>query len=252
MQIAIRDAVDFEMPDVVMASREYATRFRGKLGRWFLKVQEQAVIQMIKEWPHATVLDVGGGHGQLTKGLIDAGYRVTVLGSHEICRERIQPFVEAGTCRFEIGNVFDLPFEDRSFDLAVSFRMMPHAKDWQRFLTELARVARKAVVIDYAVLKSMNVLAEKLFWLKKTIEKNTTGYALYAEEDIIWQFSKVGFRQKERIAQYFFPMALHRFFQNLSLSKTLEFFPRLLGLTHLLGSPVIACFTPLEIRKGRQ
>ena len=49
MQVAIRDAVDFETPDVVMASPGYAARFRSEVGEWFLKVQEETVLEMIKD-----------------------------------------------------------------------------------------------------------------------------------------------------------------------------------------------------------
>lgn len=248
MQVAIQDAVDFETPDVVMASAGYAARFQSEVGEWFLKVQEETVLSMIKDWPGSSVLDVGGGHGQLTKGLIGAGFQVAVLGSHDICLERIRDFVEAGQCQFKTGSVSHLPFPDKAFDLVISFRMMPHAKDWKHFISELVRVARKAVVIDYAVLRSINILAEKMFWLKKRVEKNTTGFAVYEEEGVVGHFSSLRFKQEKRFAQYFLPMSLHRLLGSVGISKCLEVLPRITGLTGFLGSPVISCFTNSNIR----
>ena len=246
MPVAILDAIDSDTPDVHMSSHAYATRFDNAAGQWFLEVQERALLDSISEWPNATVLEVGGGHGQLTGGLIRSGYRVTVLGSRPICAERIQNFVQSGECRFEIGSVSKLPYADKSFDIVTSFRLMPHAQDWKGFISELARVARKAVVIDYAVLRSVNFMAERLFWLKRKIEKNTTGFVIYDEREVLDQAAKVGLVLKKRFPQYFLPMSLHRGLSRPKVSKTVEGFFRAVGLTNLLGSPVIACFVKRE------
>ncbi|MCC6265247.1 MAG: methyltransferase domain-containing protein [Bryobacterales bacterium] len=41
---------------------------------------------------------------------------------------------------FSVSDVRDLPFADRQFDLSVSFEVVEHLHDWQRFLVEIARV----------------------------------------------------------------------------------------------------------------
>lgn len=41
---------------------------------------------------------------------------------------------------FSLSDVRNLPFADRQFDLAVSFEVVEHLQDWQRFLEEIARV----------------------------------------------------------------------------------------------------------------
>ena len=246
MQIAIQDAIGSDNPDVLMSSSGYATRFESEVGRWFLQIQEKTVLEMIRNWPNAKVLDVGGGHGQLTKGLIESGYCLTVLGSHEICSHRIQNFVHNGQCKFITGNVFDLPFPDNSFEVVISFRLMPHAKDWKKFIHELTRIARKAVVIDFASLKSINLFAKNLFWVKKKIEKNTTGFAVYEEKGIIEEFLLHGFKQGQRFAQYVIPMSFHRFLGNAAVSKVLESVARKIGLSDVMGSPIISCFVPKE------
>lgn len=251
MPVAILDATSSDTPDVQMSSNAYAARFGNAAGQWFLEVQERALLDVISEWPNATVLEVGGGHGQLTGGLIRSGYRVTVLGSRPICAERIQSFIQTGQCRFEIGSVSKLPYADKSFDIVTSFRLMPHAQDWKTFISELARVARKAVVIDYAVLRSVNFMAGRLFWLKKRIEKNTTGFVIYDEREVLDQTSRVGLVLKKRFAQYFLPMSLHRGMRLPQVSKTVEGFFRAVGLTNYFGSPVIACFTNSNIKNQR-
>jgi 2-polyprenyl-3-methyl-5-hydroxy-6-metoxy-1,4-benzoquinol methylase len=79
-----------ETPDVETSSRAYARRFAGKVGAWFLAVQLRAVRKLLAPFgPGATLVDVGGGHGQLATPLAACGYEVTVLGSHPSCGELV-------------------------------------------------------------------------------------------------------------------------------------------------------------------
>ncbi len=55
-----------ETADIETSSDGYANRFGGKTGAWMLAVQERVTKQLLRDVPaSATVLDVGGGHGQL-------------------------------------------------------------------------------------------------------------------------------------------------------------------------------------------
>ena len=38
---------------------------------------------------------------------------------------------------------------DRSFDLAVSLRVLMHTPDWRQCVAELCRVARRRVIVDF-------------------------------------------------------------------------------------------------------
>src|SRR3989304_2809875 len=104
-----------ETPDIETSSDDYASRFAGPVGAWFLKVQEQATLKLLQPYAGAAVLDVGGGHGQVTRQLVEHDYRLTVLGSDEVCSARIQKYVDAGQCAFKVGNVLDLPYSDAGF-----------------------------------------------------------------------------------------------------------------------------------------
>ena len=59
-----------ETADIETSSDDYAARFAGEIGAWLLKVQEEATLRMLAAYPNAKILDVGGGHGQLTGALI--------------------------------------------------------------------------------------------------------------------------------------------------------------------------------------
>ena len=65
-------------PDVETSSEDYARRFAGGVGAWFVEAQARITLELLAPWPRARVLDVGGGHAQLTGPLVEAGYDVTV------------------------------------------------------------------------------------------------------------------------------------------------------------------------------
>lgn len=228
-----------ETADIETASEGYAQRFAGDVGTWLLGVQELATLQMLLPYPGAAVLDVGGGHGQLTLPLIQRGYQVTVLGSAAVCQQRIQALVDQNRCRFQVGNVLALPYPDRAFDVVLSYRMLAHVNQWQLFLAELCRVAKTAVIVDYPTVKSVNYIAPQLFKLKKGLEGNTRPFTCYREPDLLTVFQQQGFTLGDRHAQFFLPMVLHRSLQTPQASALLEQVFRWSGLTRLLGSPVI-------------
>lgn len=229
-----------ETADIETSSDAYAARFAGRAGAWMLSVQERLALEMVRAADARTVLDVGGGHGQLARPLCRDGYDVTVLGSDPACARRIQDLVDAGRCRFVTGNVIDLPFADRSFDAVLSFRLVMHCGSWPKLVAELCRVARRAVIVDYPLQSGLNALAPWLFGAKKKLEKNTRTWRNFRHGELADAFARNGFRPASRAGQFLFPMVLHRSLNCPALSSALE--AATLGLNRRLGSPVIAAF----------
>ena len=239
----VRAADGRETPDIETSSEGYARRFAGPVGSWFLQQQEQSVLRLLASRRVTTVLEVGGGHGQLTGALIRHGYRVTVLGSDASCQQRIRPWVERGDCRFMTGDVLDLPYSGEAFDAVVSVRLLPHVNDWPRLVHELARVAHDCVVVDYPPLHSMNLLAPWLFGLKRQVEGNTRRFTTFRDAELAAVFAAEGFACLRREPQFFWPMVLHRALGQPAVSQALEAPCRRVRLTRRFGSPVIALFT---------
>jgi len=189
-------------------------------------------------WVGKEVLDVGGGHAQLTGLFLGAGCRVTVLGSDASCFGRVRRrFGNQPHC--VEGDLLDPPFGDRCFDLVVSIRMLAHLDDAERFVRGLCRVAREAVIVDYPERCSMNAMVPWLFGAKEKLERNTRSFRLYRGRDLIRWFAAQEFREPRRIRQFFWPMVLHRALGRPPVSRALEAIPRGTGLTGLLGSPVL-------------
>ncbi len=235
------------MPDVETSSDGYARRFSGPVGEWFLDVQERACLDLVGPWGGGTVLDVGGGHGQVAVPLARAGHPVTVLGSTLECRRRLDRVAGAAGVEvaFEPGDVERLPCERGSFDVVVSFRLLPHVEGWRALVGELCRVARHAVVVDYAPLVSWNLLTPLLFSLKKSIEGNTRHYLLFLEDAVRRAFRAAGFRVTGRFDEFALPMVVHRAMGRPRTSAAVEEFAQRLGLARLFGSPVILRAEPV-------
>jgi SAM-dependent methyltransferase len=228
-----------ENADIETSSEDYARRFSGAVGAWFLKVQESATLRMLAPYRSATVLDVGGGHGQVTAALIAHGHRVTVFGSAPCCRRRIEPFVAAGTCRFESGDLLRLPYPDRRYDVVLSYRLLPHVGRWEALLRELGRVADRALLIDVPLRRSVNWLAPWLFAVKKRVEGNTRSFTLFDERTVLDVAAASGLVPGDRYAQFVAPMALHRLLGAARVSSLSERVFRILGVSERVGSPVI-------------
>ncbi|MFH1476399.1 MAG: NAD-dependent epimerase/dehydratase family protein [Verrucomicrobiota bacterium] len=233
-----------ETADIATASDDYAGRFAGAVGAWMLKVQEAAVLDLLQDHSGVTVLDVGGGHGQLAAPLCREKYPVTVVGSAEACRHRIAAIMQAGQCRFQVVNVLKLPFADRSFDTVLCFRLLTHCARWEELIGELCRVAVRAVIVDYPTCQSLNCAAPRLFGAKKKLEGNTRAFRLFRHAEIISAFARRSFVPGRRIGQFFLPMVLHRRLKCRPLSAAVEGLLRQAGLTRRWGSPVI-----LEMRR---
>lgn len=98
------------------------------------------------------MLDCGCGPGTITLGLaeiVDPGEVIGVdIGPSEV--ERAQSNADAlgvSNARFEVANVYELPFDDEPFDAVFSSAMLEHLGEPSRALTEMKRVLKPGGVI---------------------------------------------------------------------------------------------------------
>jgi hypothetical protein len=229
-----------EDADIGTSSEDYARRFTGSVGRWFVETQKRITLALLRVLPvGATVLDVGGGHAQITPPLIDAGYEVTVAGSDPSCSARLRPWISAGRCRFQVADLRSLPYPDQSFDAVVCLRLLPHSVSWTHLISELCRVARRSVLVDYPSSRSANIVSEYLFGLKKGIELNTRRFITFSPSEIRAAFASHGYVVRAERPQFLWPMVLHRLANRSALSTAAELPGRVLGLTRWFGSPIL-------------
>lgn len=227
-------------PDIETSSEGYAGRFAGPVGEYFLEVQARTVLDLLAGFPRGKILDVGGGHAQLAAPLAAAGFEVTVAGSDESCRRRLDRALPPGAFSFECCELLSLPFRDRSFPVVLAFRLVPHVERWDDLIAELCRVAEKAVIVDYPDRRSFNLFSDSLFRAKVAVEKNTRPFTCFRRSEILGSFRRHGFSEVALRPQFFLPMALHRAVRSAVFARVSEGLCGALGLTRAFGSPVIA------------
>ena len=228
-----------EDADIETSSDAYARRFSGPVGSFFLERQSRAVLDLLRPWPGASVLDVGGGHGQVTGPLVEAGYAVTVLGSDPACEARVREWTGSGRARFVAADLLAPGLRDRSFDVALSLRLLPHVRRVPELVATLARLARTAVVVDYPTRRSVNAVAGLFFGLKQGVEADTRPFTVFSDGEIETAFAAHGYSPQARRPQFLAPMALYRALGSAAIARAIEGAAAALGLTAVLGSPVV-------------
>lgn len=97
--------------------------------------------------PGATILDVGSGSMGITS-LLPAPWQATAVDASfddYVPQARPRPL----TAHQQLGDVRALPFEDRSFDVAVAVDLLEHvpASDRPQAVSEICRVSRRRAII---------------------------------------------------------------------------------------------------------
>jgi 2-polyprenyl-3-methyl-5-hydroxy-6-metoxy-1,4-benzoquinol methylase len=188
---------------------------------------------------NARILDIGGGHAQVAVPLVKNGFRVTVTGSSEVCRARLEKLLCSNSYGFVQCDLLNLPFKNNSFDAALAFRLLPHVDKWRNLISEMCRVSVNLIIFDYPDIRSFNILYRLLFNAKKKFEKDTRSFRLFSRREMLQALDDQNFRNCLFKPQFFIPMVIHRLLQFVWLSKTMEFIFRTIRLTHFFGSPVI-------------
>jgi ubiquinone/menaquinone biosynthesis C-methylase UbiE len=185
------------------------------------------------------VLDVGGGHGQLIPLLAEQGYEVTITGSSNECYRRLQTDTGRACTTLVTGDLLNLPFADRSFDLVISVRLISHIGDWPHLIREFCRIARTSVIIDYPRPVGFNALTPLLFRIKRKLEKNTRTYTNFDEKTLARVFEPESFHIAGIAPQFFLPMVAHRVTGAPAWLRGIERICAKLGLTRMFGSPAV-------------
>lgn len=232
-----------EDADVETASAGYALRFASPVGRWMLERQLTSTLDLLQDLGPSSLLDVGGGHGQVAPELARRGHRVTVLASSPAAvSTSLRHAIASGTVSLLTGSLREPPVAPRSFDVVLSYRLLAHAHDLDGLVKGLAGAARRAVIADYATSRSFNAIADLFFAAKKGVEKNTRPFWVIRDADLIRRFEANGCRPGARRPQFFWPMALHRALRSVWIARVLEAPASATGILSTLGSPVIARF----------
>ena len=193
-----------EDADVETSSDAYARRFAGPVGALVPRRAGRArPSSSCAPGRGASVLDVGGGHGQVTGPLVDAGYAVTRARQRRPpARRACAPWTDAGRARFQSGDLLTpalrRPVVRRRALLSAPAPRRARGARWSPSCAALARSRGASWTTRRA--RSVNAVAGAFFGLKKRVEGNTRPFAVFARRRDRRAFAAAGFRRDRAAA----------------------------------------------------
>jgi demethylmenaquinone methyltransferase/2-methoxy-6-polyprenyl-1,4-benzoquinol methylase len=112
----------------------------------------KAVVQMVKPWKPARILDVAAGSGDLSLALQKAFPLAEVIAT-DFCAPMLDRAGEKGVQNRVLADAMDLPFPDDSFDLVTVAFGLRNMESWERALREMRRVIRPGghlLILDFS------------------------------------------------------------------------------------------------------
>ena len=226
--------------DSATAERFDDSHFGGPIGQLILEMQERVLLDFLGDPRSITALDIGTGTGRAAFAMAHAGVRVTGAdASREMLKVARTHAAEGGlTLAFLPGDAHALPFANRSFDVAVSLRMLMHTLDWRRCLGELCRVARRRVIFDYPPLISFAALQTGARKMAQYAGRRVEAYHVIPTGTVHSVLRSNGFEITRMDRQFVLPIALHKLIGSRRFTANAEHALAAIGLLRLIGSPV--------------
>jgi ubiquinone/menaquinone biosynthesis C-methylase UbiE len=217
-----------------------ARRFGGPIGDLVASEQARVLANLIGTIRDRVILDVGTGTGRAALLLARGGANVTgVDASNEMLAVARRRAADEGVpVRFLTGDAHALEFLDRSFDVALSLRVLMHTPQWKRCIAELCRVANRLVVIDYPSAHSAAAIESMARGVAYKFGFKTEPYRVFTDRAIAEAFARHDFRIRSVHRQFVLPIALHKAIGSRRFTTATEEMLDRAGLLGWLGSPV--------------
>ena len=226
--------------DERMAETFEAARFGGPIGRLLAETQERIVAAFLSPVEGRAILDVGTGTGRAAIALARRGAIVTGMdASAEMLAVAERRAAEEGAAvTFRRGDAHGLDATDGSFDAVVCLRVLMHTPDWRRSLSELCRVARHRVVLDYPAAASAAALQAATRRVAHRLGARVEAYRVFSDSAVRTALARNGFRVLDTHRQFVLPIAFHKALGSVSMTTRIERVLASVGLCRMIGSPV--------------
>ena len=217
-----------------------ARRFGGPIGDLVAGTQARVLANLIGTIRNRVILDVGTGTGRAALLLARGGAHVTAVdaSSEMLAIARRRATEEGAPVRFLVGDAHALDFSDRTFDVAISLRVIMHTPHWQRCIAELCRVAERLVIVDYPSAHSFAAFESLARRVAHAVGVRTEPYRVFTDRTIAAVFARQGFRIRSVHRQFVLPIALHKAIGSRRFTLWSEHVLDRAGLLTLFGSPV--------------
>ena len=215
-------------------------RFGGPIGELVAEGQARVLETFIGHAQGRSILDVGTGTGRAALLLARAGATVTGVDASEemLAVARRRASADQLSVAFLAGDAHHLDFPDRSFDTAVSLRVLMHTPEWRQCIGELCRVASRVVIVDYPSAHGLPALESLGRRLLHAMGGRTEPYRVLTDDAVASEFVRAGFTIRSVHRQFVLPIALHKAIGSRRFTEAVEHGLAAIGLLRLMGSPV--------------
>jgi ubiquinone/menaquinone biosynthesis C-methylase UbiE len=226
--------------DPAMAESFDDRRFGGPIGEYVAVTQARVLANMVGRIKDRPILDVGTGTGRAALLMARGGADVTAVDASEQMLEvaRRRAADEHARIRFERGDAHALQFNDKEFDVVICLRVLMHAPDWQRCLSELCRVAERLVIFDYPAALSVAVIEAVARRVANALGGRTEAYRVLSDGAIRAALDANGYRVRSVHRQFVLPIAFHKLVGSRRFTVQTEDLLDRLGMLKRFGSPV--------------
>ncbi len=120
----------------------------NRLQRALIDRFHEKITGIVRSLDPQTLLDAGCGEGFVAEIFLQAMPELQLTGfdplpeAVELARRRNPGAI------FDVGSIYEIPHPDHSFDVVCCFEVMEHLHEPDKALAEMARVARRAVVMS--------------------------------------------------------------------------------------------------------
>jgi SAM-dependent methyltransferase len=217
-----------------------AARFGGPIGDLVAATQARVLANLIGTIRDREILDVGTGTGRAALLLARGGAHVTAVdaSTEMLAVARRRASEEGSPVRFLVGDAHALDFPNRSFDVAVSLRVIMHTPQWRQCVGELCRVAERLVIVDYPSAHSFAALESITRRIAHAVGLKREPYRVFTDRTIAAVFAANGFRVRSMHRQFVLPIAFHKAIGSRRFTIAVETVLDRLGLLDLFGSPI--------------
>jgi ubiquinone/menaquinone biosynthesis C-methylase UbiE len=191
-------------------------------------------LQDLKGWK---IADIGAGTGRLTIPLLERGAKVTACDASSHMLEVLQEKSQSPDLETRVVDAQALPFEDRTFQCSLSFRMIMHVIDWKKAMNEICRISNDWVVIDFPARHGFLRLAPLWHSIRGLASQNVQSYKTLDPEEVFSELYHHGFKVTSMDPGFFLPIAVYRLFHSKRLMNGAERIFSGLKLTKHFGSP---------------
>ncbi|MFH1428931.1 MAG: class I SAM-dependent methyltransferase [Candidatus Margulisiibacteriota bacterium] len=142
------------------ADTDYAADFwNGSIDRTYEDLTERALLQRLLPESGESIIDIGAGFGRLTTEYKDKFKRCVLLDyADNLLKQAREKYKLDNNIEYIKASCYEIPLDDNSFDFAVSFRLLHHIQDVDKYFNEVYRVIKPGGRFILEVANKKNIL----------------------------------------------------------------------------------------------